>query len=491
LIKLPEEFEQKMLAMLGPEEYKKYQEALAEARASGLRANRLKLSKTDLRTLTGDTLELREDVPWCDDGIFFNAADGSMPGRSAYYLAGLYYIQEPSAMYPAANAGIRPGMRVLDMCAAPGGKSARAASDLQGEGLLVANDISESRAGTLLYNLELAGVRNALVTNASPAELEARFGQFFDVILIDAPCSGEGMFRKDENALSGWESFRTGTCTEMQREILAHADGLLKPGGRLVYSTCTFDARENELMLAEFIAAHPEYRLLPLPKTGGVADGFSDPWKFPYAQDVSTLQLSDAEKAAMHLEYTARLWPTRLPGEGQFCGMLEKASRTVAPDADDVEAPVFKTRQSSYKKLKTVPEELRAFAQENFRYFPFETDNFYLIRDSLFACPFEPLNIDLLKVLRMGVHVGELNHGKLKPAQHFVMTLPEDVYKRTIELDPAGDQVKRYLRGESLETPGAANGITAVRVAGHTLGLGDVRGGILKNLYAKGWRRII
>ncbi|MBP5730586.1 MAG: RsmB/NOP family class I SAM-dependent RNA methyltransferase [Clostridia bacterium] len=245
-MELPVSFSEKLTALIGADGYEEYARALTQPAAHGLRANRLKLTPPRLAELLNGSVRLGAQVPWCEDGFYFDTDPERMPGRLAYYLAGLYYIQEPSAMYPAANAGIRHGQCVLDLCAAPGGKSLRAASDLGGAGLLVSNDISASRAGTLLYNLELGGVPNVIVTNSTPAELEARFGAFFDVVLVDAPCSGEGMFRKDPEALASWEKYKTDKCVEMQRGILASAAGLVRPGGRIMYSTCTFDRREDE-----------------------------------------------------------------------------------------------------------------------------------------------------------------------------------------------------------------------------------------------------
>ncbi|MBP5781887.1 MAG: hypothetical protein J6X34_11735 [Clostridia bacterium] len=206
-MELSEAFKTKLTALIGEAEYKEYEAQLDLPCVHGLRANRLKIRPEELKLLLDNNIRIGESVPWCDDGFYFDTDPERMPGRMAYYLAGLYYIQEPSAMYPAANAAIKPGERVLDMCAAPGGKSLRAASDLDRTGFLLSNDISVSRAGTLLYNLELGGVENAMVTSCTPAELADRFGADFDAVLVDAPCSGEGMFRKDPDALGSWEKY--------------------------------------------------------------------------------------------------------------------------------------------------------------------------------------------------------------------------------------------------------------------------------------------
>ncbi len=476
-MELPEVFSEKIRALIGDEEFGRYVSELDKQCVHGLRANRLKLSSEALCRLPGMDAVISSDhmVPWCDDGFYFDIDPEKMPGRMAYYLAGLYYIQEPSAMYPAANAQIKPGERVLDLCAAPGGKSLRAASDLACSGLLVSNDISAGRAGTLLYNLELGGVPNVTVTNCSPAELRERFGEYFDAVLIDAPCSGEGMFRKDPNALKEWQSFTTEKCMEMQRGILTEAAGLVRPGGRIVYSTCTFDMGENESMMEWFMQGHPDFGLAEMPKTGGVADG----------------NVTGSHPESIRC---ARLWPQSLQGEGQFAAMLVKGSGNEI-DGDDVSGGRDGERKAekcrSYRRLRQYPEELRAFAEKNLNLLPFDGWNFYVMGNFLYACPFEPFNIDRLKVLRMGVQIGEINYEKLKPSQQFIMTLRSGDFKRKCELDPFGNDVKKYLRGESLWVENASDGFSAVCVNGFQLGGAELKGGMLKNLYPKGWRRII
>ena len=476
-MELPLEYIQKIKSLIGEDEFGQYASELDKQCVHGLRANRLKIDPARLCSLEGLTpvISPEEKVPWCDDGYYFDIDPEKMPGRMAYYLAGLYYIQEPSAMYPAANAMIKPGERVLDLCAAPGGKSMRIASDLAGSGLLVSNDISLNRAGTLLYNLELGGVPNVVVTNCTPAELRERFGAFFDAVLIDAPCSGEGMFRKDPNALKEWQSYTNGRCMEMQRGILTEAAELVRHGGRIVYSTCTFDMGENELMMEWFLQNHPDYKLAELPKTGGVAPGYG----------------TDAHP---ELSRCSRLWPHRLRGEGQFAAMLVKDSGSGNDDkgfsgSDGNERKNENCR--SYRRLRQYPEELKNFAEKNLNILPFDSWNFYVMGNFLYACPFEPFNIDRLKVLRMGVQVGEISYEKLKPSQQFIMALRPEDFRRKLELDAFGNDIKKYLRGESLYAPNAPDGFTAVCIKGFQVGCGEVKNGMLKNLYPKGWRRII
>ncbi len=475
----------KLTALIGEDEFKKYEAQLKLPCVHGLRANRLKISADELKRLLDGNIRIGDTVPWCDDGYYFDIDPDKMPGRMAYYLAGLYYIQEPSAMYPAANALIKPGERVLDLCAAPGGKSLRAASDLGGCGFLVSNDISASRAGTLLYNLELGGVPNAMVTNCSPAELAERFGEFFDVVLVDAPCSGEGMFRKDPDALQSWEKYKSDKCIEMQRDILKSAAGLVRPGGRIMYSTCTFDRGEDEEMVNEFLQLSPDFTLAELPKAGGVADGIDL---------LSDIESGVSGSGVNRFKYCARLWPHKLKGEGQFAALMVRSGvdGVTSSNNDLVSAPsALNSKCQSYRLLKQYPEELKSFASQNLTCSPLAGASFYVMGQNLYACTFAPVNIDRLKVLRMGLLIGEINYGKLKPSQHFIMSLSNDAFIRKLELDPFGEDVKRYLRGETLYVPDAPDGFTAVCVNGYQLGGGEVKNGALKNLYPKGWRRVI
>ncbi|MBO4326161.1 MAG: RsmF rRNA methyltransferase first C-terminal domain-containing protein [Clostridia bacterium] len=466
-MELPEAFSAELISLIGKEEYERYVEELGKPGTHGLRANRLKITSDELKVLLEGCCRLGEPVPWCDDGYYFDIDPAMMPGKLAYYLAGLYYIQEPSAMYPAANAMIKPGENVIDLCAAPGGKSLRAASDLGGKGMLVSNDISATRAGTLLYNLELGGVANAAVTNCAPEQLAERFGQYFDAVLVDAPCSGEGMFRKDPDAIASWENFKAEKCAGMQRSILNSAAELVRPGGRIMYSTCTFEPLEDEQMTEEFLKTHPGFELVELPKTGGVCGG-----------EVNSNALGE------RVSYPVRLWPHRLRGEGQYAALFVKK------DGYERSSEAF-SRCASFRVLKQYPEELRAFAERNLTELPLAGNTFYVMGQNLYACPFEPVNIDRMKVLRMGLFVGELSYGKLRPSQHFIMSLNKDSFVRKLRLDPFGDEIKRYLKGESLPASGSSDGFTAVCAGDYQLGGGDVKGGMLKNLYPKGWRRII
>ena len=256
-------------------------------------------------------------ILWCPDGTLY--PDTERPAKSILYHAGLFYIQEPSAMCPVEVLKPEPGHRVLDLCAAPGGKSSQIAGHLQGRGLLVANDASPSRSRALVNNLERMGVTNAVITTELPKKLADRFPQFFDRILIDAPCSGEGMFRRDADAVKAYTANKPAACVAMQQEILRFAAKMLKPGGRLVYSTCTFNTQENEDMICGFLEGHSDFAIVPIDhETLGISLGLKD------------------------LPQAGRIFPHRAKGEGHFVALLERTdANTVLSERDEQHSPVI------------------------------------------------------------------------------------------------------------------------------------------------------
>ncbi len=508
-MKLPDEYEAKMIRILGEEEFKAYAGSLDAPRMSGMRINTLKIRADDFEKKFYGITGITKKVPWEPDGYYYGSSgeEALQPGRLPLYHAGLYYIQEPSAMYPASQLGVRPGDRVLDMCAAPGGKSTKIACELNGSGLLVANDISEERVKALIYNIELSGARNVIVTNESPERLAAKLPGYFDKILVDAPCSGEGMFRKDSEAIRSWGKYKNESCASMQREILEYAHVLLKSGGRMMYSTCTFDPSEDEYMIREFIEKHPEYSLIPLAKTGGVADGM--------------FGMTDC----------ARLWPHRLEGEGHFAALMQKGSCTENGGGSGAENSAescgescggrrgknegsrYTAKTGSYKVLVSAPDEFGKFWQENMTG-SIPEGIYYTAADALYFLPDDggaqsegrragplPPDVDGLRVPKLGLRLGDMpaaqnakkspRPGKFRPSQQFCMAFGAD-FKRKINLPYDGDDIKRYLRGETLTgTDVSLKGLTAVCAEGYAVGMGVSENGMLKNLYPKGWRRMI
>ncbi|HBE85616.1 MAG TPA: SAM-dependent methyltransferase, partial [Lachnoclostridium sp.] len=286
--KISEEFLNRMKDLLGEDEYEAYLKSFEEERLYGLRINTLKITPEKFTNMT--TLKLKP-VPWIYNGFYYEGEE--RPAKDPYYYAGLYYLQEPSAMTPASLLPVVPGDKVLDLCAAPGGKSTELGAKLKGQGLLVSNDISNSRAKALLKNLELWGIENICVTSEEPKKLKETFGEFFDKILVDAPCSGEGMFRKDADMVKSYEEHGPEYYAAIQREIMDQAVGMLAPGGYILYSTCTFSACENEDIIRRTLKFHEEMELIRLPLFEGASGGIGLPG-------------------------CLRLFPHKIEGEGAF-----------------------------------------------------------------------------------------------------------------------------------------------------------------------------
>ena len=292
-MELPECYIEKMRQLLG-EEFPAYMESFEKPSVNGLRVNTGKVAAERLADLLPYELE---EVPWIGNGFYYPSGDRL--SKDVYYYAGLYYLQEPSAMTPASLLPVEPGDLVLDVCAAPGGKSTELGVKLKGRGMLVSNDISNSRAKALLKNLELFGIPNICVTSETPEKLAGVFPEFFDKILVDAPCSGEGMFRRDKDMVKSWQEKGPEYYCEIQKEIVEQAVSMLKPGGYLLYSTCTFDREEDEEIIEEALSRHPELELVKLPLFEGAVDGFG-------------------------LSGCIRLFPHRIKGEGHFIALLHK-----------------------------------------------------------------------------------------------------------------------------------------------------------------------
>lgn len=463
--KLPADFLIRMQQYLG-QEFKVFVATYAEPRTQGLRANTLKLAGQTLLNLVPWSLQ---PVPWTRDGFYF--AEEVRPGRHPYHAAGLYYIQEPSAMAVAAALAPEPGQKVLDLCAAPGGKSTHLAALLRGEGLLVANEIHPGRVKILAENLERWGVKNVVVTNETPEKLARVFSGFFDRILVDAPCSGEGMFRKDPEACNEWSVESVTHCAGRQLEILEQAAGLLKPGGILAYSTCTFAPEENEGVLAKFLCSHPEFSILKVPGFPGFAPG-QPQWV----------------GAGPELTGATRLWPHRLKGEGHFLALLLKTESSGL----DEQAEKQLARKLSRKPDKQLTTDLKSkldyyysFARENLTVLPQGEFTFY--GDNLYLVPPGVPNLGGLKVTRPGWHLGVVKKNRFAPSHALALSLTAGQTKRNTDLPGGAPETLSYLRGEALAIPGD-KGWTLVTVDGYPLGWGKQDGTLLKNHYPKGLR---
>ena len=390
-------------------------------------------------------------VPWAPHGYYYDPE--LRPGLHPYHDAGLYYLQEPSAMAPAALLDPRPGERVLDLCAAPGGKSTQLASAMQGQGLLVCNEIHPKRAQILSGNIERLGFANTLVLNETPQRLSRRFPDWFDRVLVDAPCSGEGMFRKEAAALTDWSVETVKMCAARQLDILLDAAKLLRPGGRLVYSTCTFAPEENEGVIAAFLASRPDYDI------EAVEAPYFAPGHPEWVDGPQTLSK------------TFRLWPHLLNGEGHFAAVLRRKEGGETPCLPEL-------------KHEPMPKEFAAFAKENLPPLPEGTP--LLFGQTLYlAAPGTP-DLQGLRVLRSGLELGQLRKGRFEPAHALALWLKDA--GETLSLPSDSQELHRYLHGETLPT--GHKGWTLVQVDGYSLGWGKGAAGILKNHYPKGLRRV-
>lgn len=450
-MELPIAYTEKMQGLLGAE-YNDYLKSFDHDRYYGLRANTLKISADELKKKLPFTLD---PIPWCDTGFYYSA--DVRPSKHIYYNAGLFYIQEPSAMSTGAVLPVAPGDRVLDLCAAPGGKSTQAAAKLAGKGIIVSNDISASRCKALLKNIEVCGVSNCVITNETPERLADKLPSFFNRIIVDAPCSGEGMFRKDEEAVKSWESHKTEFCQGLQREILHHADRLLAKDGIIAYSTCTFAPEENEGMLNEFIGAHPYYKVLKLDSALGFDRGRPE-W-------------SNADKA---FEGAGRLWPHKIHGEGHFICLLQKTEGSEM-------SSVYETEEKARDRELT---EFYDFAEKHLD-LELSDKHLFVHQGKLLSVPLG-LGLKGLRVMRSGLYLGDIKTKRFEPSQALAMALKKENAKITLDLALDDEALARYMRGESFNV-GCRDGWALVCVDGYPLGWGKVQNGRLKNKYLASW----
>lgn len=445
---LPHLFLDKIRGLL-KDEVDQFIESYYKPRAAGLRANSLKINATDLKLILPF---IDEKVPWCDDGFYYDEKV-VRPAKHPYYYAGLYYIQEPSAMLPAELLNVKPGERVLDLCAAPGGKSIQIAGKL-GNGLLVVNDNNPQRAKVLLKNIERYGVVNAIVLNETPDRIASVFGKFFDKILVDAPCSGEGMFRKEPDMAKEWSPQEVLKYAKWQADILDNASEMLRPGGTLVYSTCTFSQEENEDQIMKFVAKHPDF-------------------------NVSRM---------------LRLWPHRVKGEGHFAAQLkqEMCNEHFYNETDKH----YILHETSLKALKEFAQQVWGDQNGWRRWLP--DDGFVVERCGHIIWERDIIpSLRGLKVLRSGWLLGIVEKGRFRPSQAFAMGLGikgvQAVLQR-VDLTARNEQDKymvvRYLRGETVQKEGKQwpKGWHLISVDGYPLGWGKGAGYSLKNEYPPGWR---
>lgn len=460
---LPTEFEKKMKAFLG-DEWDDFLYSYDNNRFQALRFNTLKVQSHEeiMRILM--VLEISSDkrVSWANEAYYFD--ENVRPGKHPYHEMGLYYIQEPSAMSAAALLAPKPGMRVLDLCAAPGGKSTQLATYLGDSGLLVSNEINTQRSRILSQNIERMGIKNAIVTNEDSFVLASHFPGFFNAIQVDAPCSGEGMFRKLPEAIEQWSMENVAICAARQKEILDNAAVMLKPGGTIVYSTCTFSKEENEDVIEYFLERHPDFTL----------------------------------------EEMERFWPHKVDGEGHF---VAKLVRRGCVDTDlKADRKTKKNKNSKNRKNETKP----ALTKENMKLLSefldetisedmaawIKNSRLVMFGEQLYRLPDMEVDIKGLKVQRAGLHIGEFKKQRFEPSHSLALALKLSEAKNVVKLTWDDPQTTGFFNGQSVmlsdeQTAECKKGWALVCVDGYPAGWGKVNGAQVKNHYPKGLRNKI
>ncbi len=468
---LPQSFLDSMKEILG-EDYEAFLAGFDGQRQYGLRVNTLKMNLEEFERIAPFHLK---KVPWISNGYFYEAED--VPAKHPFYSAGLYYLQEPSAMTPASRLKVQPGERVLDLCAAPGGKATELGAALQGEGLLVANDINTARARALLRNLELFGISNSFVTNEPPHVLAERFPEFFHKIMVDAPCSGEGMFRKNPAVVDSWQEKGPEYFSKLQREIIVQAADMLLPGGMMFYSTCTFSPLENEKTITHLLKERPDMEVIPMEDYEGFAEGLTS-----YRGEV----FDESCKLCR------RIWPHKMSGEGHFMALLHKKNGT----PQQVQQTVS---QSSiwWKKCKGLNKEQKAAAEDFFSHvnIAYDEKRIDVRGDNLYYLPAPQYDGRGLHFLRNGLFMGEFKKKRFEPSQPFALALHAQNFDQVLDFPADDERLSRYLRGETLDVSDLIagekkrKGWQLVMVAGHPLGFGKLVNNNLKNKYPAGWRK--
>lgn len=460
---LPIEFENKMKAFLG-NEWDDFLYSYDNNRFQALRFNTLKVQSPEERMRILKTLKISSDkkVSWANEAYYFD--ENVRPGKHPYHEMGLYYIQEPSAMSAAALLAPKPGMRVLDLCAAPGGKSTQLATYLGDSGLLVSNEINTQRSRILSQNIERMGIKNAIVTNEDSFVLASHFPGFFNAIQVDAPCSGEGMFRKLPEAIEQWSMENVAICAARQKEILDNAAVMLKPGGVIVYSTCTFSKEENEDVIEYFLEKHPDFTL----------------------------------------EEMERFWPHKVDGEGHFVAKLVRRGSVDTGFKSDRQTKKIKNNKNRKNETKS------ALTKENMKLlseFLDETisdDMAALIKNSrlvmfgeqLYRLPDMEVDIKGLKVQRAGLHIGEFKKQRFEPSHSLALALKLSEAKNVVKLTCDNPQTIGFFNGQSVmlsdeQAAECKKGWALVCVDGYPAGWGKVNGTQVKNHYPKGLRNKI
>lgn len=460
---LPKQYIQRMRELLGDEEYLLYEQSLDKKSVTGIRINLKKISTEDFEKISPFEIE---KIPYTHNGYYVKDTDAV--SKHPYYFAGLYYIQESSAMVPAANADVHENDYVLDLCASPGGKTTQILSN--NPAFLLSNDISYSRCIPLTKNIDLFGSGSVLISAEKPQKLEMIYPEFFDVILVDAPCSGEGMFRKDSSLIKDWLKKGPEYYQPLQLDILNSAINMLKKGGQLIYSTCTFSPLEDEEVISRVLEENDDLYLDELPHFEGFCSGF----------DIDGLDFSKC----------IRLFPHKINGEGHFVAKLKKKA-----DADSSENTKLKKsskkRCESFIKYDKLPESVKDFLKHINKskiseYFLINNDCVYMIPENAAWAYNKGLHY-----VRTGVMVGTLKGAHFIPHNSIALYLESEDFDNVLSLESEDVNVYKYLKGETLIGMGDESinrGYVLICVNNYPLGFAKYDGSKFKNLYTPGWR---
>lgn len=449
--KLPKEFTQRMKNLLG-EEFEDYINALNEKPVKAFRVNTDKISLEDFEKIN---VFGKEKVPYVSNG-FYLEYDGV--GNHPFHHAGMIYVQEPAAMAPAECIEIEKEWKILDMCAAPGGKSTQLKNKLGENGLLVSNEIIPSRCKILTGNIERLGLKNCVTTCKNTSRLAEIYPNTFDLIMVDAPCSGEGMFRKDDTAIEEWSVKNVLMCAKRQAEILENAACCLKDGGFIIYATCTFSVEENEMTVDAFLQKHPEFEIVQVKED--VRNCTCDGVRFDNIK-------------CENINFARRFYPHKGRGEGQFMALLHNKNTKL----EGAKVLSRSVDRADKRVLEFLDDTLEEYKEENVKMYNgnpvYFTPNYEVKNGDAFSC---------------GVTIGEICKNYIKPHHQF-FTAMGSVFKRKINLTSDSSKIKKYLRGEEFETD-CENGWAAVLVDGCAVGGVKVSKGKAKNHYPKGLRTL-
>ena len=453
---LPEKFIKRMKAMLG-ESFAEFDAALSSPPVRAIRVNKSKISPEEFEKIFEGKIKA---IPYADGGYIPDVQSGL--GALAEHHAGMYYCQDPGAMATVSALDIKPDFKVLDTCSAPGGKSSQIADKLASGGFILSNEIVPKRAKIIVGNFERLGITNAMVTSIDTKEFPKMFRSYFDLVLCDAPCSGEGMFRKSDEALEDWSEENVLACAERQLSILENCASVVAPSGYLLYSTCTYSLEENEMVVDKFLSAHPEFSIAEVSEE---------------LKSATVPGITPSGSPRSELAKARRFYPHVSEGEGQFIALLKK-------EENFDELPTILYKDAAKSPTKQELNIIQSFLSENLDSIP----NGRIIKQGEgFALVMHGMPIPERSVFMPGVMLGEIRGKNFFP-HHQLFTSFGKLFKRKADLSGEPEKLYKYLRGEEIETDSKNSGYVAILYHGASLGGGKISSGKIKNHYPKGLR---